>query len=391
VIETAVATATTTEFPYFTEEHDLIRNTVKRFCREEIAPHAEEWDLAGIFPLELFKKAAALGLFGIRIDPEWGGSGLDWWASTAYMEALAYSESGSINMALMVQSEITIPVLAELGTPAQKDEFLRSAIAGDSVLALGISEPGGGSDVAALKTHARIDNGDFVISGQKLWITNGTRADMIVLAVRTSSDRYKGISLVLFPTTTKGFSVGKKLSKIGNMASDTAELFFDECRVPARNVLGELNQGFYYIMHNFQGERLAAAVLALAGMERSLRQALEYGAERTAFGHPIRHYQVWRHKFAEHLTNVEAAKWLTYRAVDLLNRGKRCVKEITMAKLFTSELSQRVTYDCMQVFGGFGYTTEYPIGRAWRDVRLNTIGAGTSEIMKEIIAKEEKI
>jgi alkylation response protein AidB-like acyl-CoA dehydrogenase len=175
------------------------------------------------------------------------------------------------------------------------------------------------------------------------------------------------------------------------MASDTAELFFDECRVPARYVLGELNRGFYYIMHNFQGERLAAAILALAGMERSVRQALEYGAERTAFGHPIRHYQVWRHRFAEHLTSIEAAKWLTYRAVDLLNRGKRCVKEITMAKLFTSELSQRVTYDCMQIFGGFGYTTEYPISRAWRDVRLNTIGAGTSEIMKEIIAKEEKI
>ena len=388
---TAVAKAEATEFPYFTEEHDLIRQTVKRFCREEIAPFAEEWDLAGIFPRELFKKAADLGLFGIRIDPEWGGSGQDWWASTACLEAMAYSDSGSINMAMMVQSEITIPVLAELGTTAQKEEFLRPAVAGEAVLALGISEPGGGSDVAALKTQARIVGGDLVISGQKLWITNGTRADMIILAVRTSPDRYKGVSMVLFPTATKGFSVGKKLSKIGNMASDTAELFFDECRVPLSNVLGELNQGFYYIMHNFQGERLAAAILALAGMERSLRQALDYGADRTAFGQSIRHYQVWRHKFAEHLTSLEAAKWLCYRAVDLLNRGKRCVKEVTMAKLFTSELSQRVTYDCMQVFGGFGYTTEYPIGRAWRDVRLNTIGAGTSEIMKEIIAKEEKI
>jgi citronellyl-CoA dehydrogenase len=156
-------------------------------------------------------------------------------------------------------------------------------------------------------------------------------------------------------------------------------------------VLGEMNKGFYYIMHNFQGERLAAALGAMSSMEKSVRYALDYGAERTAFGQPIRHYQVWRHRFAEHLTNIEAGKWLTYRALDLMNRGQKCVREVTMAKLYTSELSQKVTYDCMQMFGGFGYTTEYPIGRAWRDVRLNTIGAGTSEIMKEIIAKEEKI
>lgn len=387
----AVAAEVKNEFPYFTEEHDMIRQTVKRFCTEEIAPYAEEWDLAGIFPRELFRKAADLGLFGIRLDPEWGGLGLDWWASAAYMESMAYSDSGSINMALMVQSEITLPVLAELGTREQKDEFLRPGISGEQIAALGISEPGGGSDVAALKTVARADGGDLVISGQKLWITNGTRADFIILAVRTAEDRYKGVSLVLFPTKTKGFSVGKKLSKIGNMASDTAELFFDECRIPKRNVLGELNKGFYYVMHNFQGERLAAAILALGTAERSVRQALAYGAERTAFGGPVRNFQVWRHRFAEHLTNIEAGRWLIYRALDLLNRGQRGVREVTMAKLFTSELSQKVTYDCMQMFGGFGYTTEYPIGRAWRDVRLNTIGAGTSEIMKEIIAKEEKI
>jgi citronellyl-CoA dehydrogenase len=386
-----VATERQTDYPYFTEEHDMIRQTVKRFCLEEIAPHAEEWDHAGIFPRELFKKAANLGLFGIRIDPEWGGLGMDWWASAAYMESMAYSDSGSINMALMVQSEITLPALAELGTREQKEEFLRPAIAGDTIAALGISEPGGGSDVAALKTRARIDGGDLVVSGQKLWITNGTRADFIILAVRTGGEGHKGVSLVLFPTKIKGFSVGKKLKKVGNMASDTAELFFDECRIPQRYILGEMNKGFYYIMHNFQGERLAAAILALAACEKSVRDALEYGANRTAFGNPIRHYQVWRHRFAELLTNIEAGKWLTYRALDMLNRNQKCIREITMAKLFTSELSQKVTYECMQMFGGFGYTTEYPVGRAWRDVRLNTIGAGTSEIMKEIIAKEEKI
>lgn len=379
------------EFPYFTEEHDLIRQTVKRFCREEIAPYAEEWDHAGIFPRELFRKAANLGLFGIRIDPEWGGSGLDWWASAAYLESMAYSDSGSVNMGLFVQSEITLPVLAELGTREQKEEFLRPAILGDTIAALGISEPGGGSDVAALKTRARVDGDHLVISGQKLWITNGTRADFIILAVRTGPEGYKGVSLVLFPTATKGFSVGKKLSKVGNMASDTAELFFDECRVPARNVLGQMNKGFYYIMENFQGERLASALLTLAGMDKLVRDAIEYGKQRQAFGHPIGHNQVWRHRFAEHLTSIESARWLTYRALDLTNRGQRSVREITMAKLLTSELSQKVSYDCMQIFGGFGYTTEYAVGRTWRDMRLNTIGAGTSEIMKEIIAKEEKL
>jgi citronellyl-CoA dehydrogenase len=379
------------EFPYFTEEHDMIRDTVKRFARAEIAPHAEEWDRGEEFPRDIFKKAGDLGLFGIRIDPELGGSGLDWWATTAYIEGLSYSENAGVNMALMVQSDMTLPVIDELGTAEQKQEFLKPAMKGDFIASLGISEPGGGSDVAAMKTTARIDGGDFVISGQKLWITNGTRADFIVLAVRTGEAGYKGISFVLFPTNTKGFSVGKKLKKIGNLSSDTAELFFDECRIPRSCLLGEMSRGFYYIMHNFQGERLVAAIAALAGMDRTIRQALDYGLERTAFSNPIRQFQVWKHRFAEHLTNIEAGRWLVYRAVDLMNRKQKCIREVTMAKLYTSELCQKVAYDCVQIFGGFGYVTEYPVGRFWRDVRLHTIGAGTSEIMKEILAKEFKI
>jgi alkylation response protein AidB-like acyl-CoA dehydrogenase len=384
-----------TEFPYFTDEHTLIRQTVKRFCLEEIAPHSEKWDDEGIFPREIFRQAAELGLFGIRIDPKWGGSGLDWWATAAYLEAMANADSGSVCMALFVQSDLTIPVIQELGTPQQREQFLPKAVSGEWIGALGISEPGGGSDVAALKTRARIEGDELVISGQKLWITNGTRADFIVLAVRTGGAAgeagHKGISLVLFPTATKGFSVGKKLRKIGMLASDTAELFFDECRIPVANVLGEMNRGFYYVMENFQGERLAAAIQNLAQMERAVRYTLDYGLNRTAFGQPVRQFQVWRHKFAEHLTAIEAGRWLNYRALDLVNRGKRAVREITMAKLYSSELSQKVSYDCMQMMGGFAYTTEYPIGRIWRDLRLNTIGAGTSEIMKEIIAKEEKL
>lgn len=380
-----------TEYPYFTEEHDLIRQTVSRFCKEEIAPYAAEWDDEGIFPRELFQKAGALGMFGIRIDPKWGGSGQDWWATAAYVEGMAHSDSGSINMAFLVQSDMALPVIQELGTAEQKDEFIPRAVTGEWIGALGISEPGGGSDVAAIKTRARTEGSDLIISGQKLWITNGTRADYIVLAVRTGAEGHKGISLVLFPTTTKGFTVGKKLKKIGNLASDTAELFFDECRIPARYILGEKDRGFYYIMENFQGERLVASLGALAAMDKALRWAIDYGHDRNTFGQPVGKFQVWRHRFAEHLTAVEAGRWLTYRALDLVNHGKRAVKEITMAKLYTTELSQKISYDCMQIFGGFAYTTEYPIGRMWRDLRLNTIGAGASEIMKEIIAKEEKL
>src|SRR6266851_1920062 len=294
------------EFPYFTEEHNMIRDTVKRFARAEIAPYAAEWDEAHEFPRELFKKGADLGLFGIRIDPEWGGSGLDWWATTAYIEGMSHSENGGVNMAFMVQSDITLPVLEELGTREQKEEFLKPAIAGDYIASLGISEPGGGSDVAALKTRARLAGGDLVISGQKLWITNGARSDFIILAVRTGEDRYKGVSMVLFPTDVKGFAVGKKLKKVGNLSSDTAELFFDNCRIPRRYVLGEEGRGFYYTMHNFQGERLASAIANVSMMERAIEYAVAYGKERMAFGKPIGDFQVWKHRFAEHKTSIEA-------------------------------------------------------------------------------------
>jgi citronellyl-CoA dehydrogenase len=381
-------------FANFTEEHDLIRQTVKRFCQEQIAPHAAKWDEEGIFPREIFTEAARLGLFGIRIDSEWDGAGMDWWASAAYLEAMAHSDSGSVSMALMVQSDITIPAIDKLGTREQKEEFLRPAVKGEQIAALGISEPGGGSDVANIKTTARIDGGDLVIKGQKLWITNGVRADFVILGVRTGGDELKGhrgLSFVLVPTKSKGFSVGKKLSKIGNLASDTAELFFDDVRVPLRNLLGEMNRGFYYIMENFQGERLALALGSLGACERAIRLGVAYGKERTAFGQPIGGFQVWKHRWADHLTNLEAGRWLTYRGLDLYNQGQRAVREISMAKLYLAELQQKVTYDSMQIHGGFGYTNEYPIGRMWRDGRLATVGGGTSEIMREIIAKEEKL
>ena len=246
----------------FTSEHKAIRQTVRKFA-ESLAPHAEEWDAAGIFPKEVFKQAGDLGLLGIGHDPEFGGLGLDWWYTLCYAEELVRSESAGVNMALMVQSDMATPIINEIASDEVKREFLTPAIKGEKIAALGVSEPGGGSDVAAIRTTAVRDGDDYLINGQKLWITNGTRADFVTLAVRTGDDGFGGISLLVFPTDVKGFSIGRSLKKIGNKCSDTAELFFDNCRVPRRYLLGAENAGFLHIMTNFQGERLigAAAVL----------------------------------------------------------------------------------------------------------------------------------
>jgi citronellyl-CoA dehydrogenase len=302
-------------------------------------------------------------------------------------EELVHSRNAGVNMAVLVQSQMATPIINEIGTPEQKKEFLAPALAGEKIAALGISEPDAGSDVAHLRTTARRSGDDYVIDGAKMWITNGTRADFITLAVRTGGPGYGGISLVTFPTDVKGFAVSKKLSKIGNLASDTALLFFEDCKIPARYLLGEENQGFYHVMTNFQGERLVAALGAVSGMQQLVEESLRYGNERDAFGKPLIKHQVWKHKFVEHLTGIEAARWLTYRACDLFNRGEPAVKEISMAKLFAGDLMQKVVYDCQQFHGGMGYVVETPVARAFRDARLLTIGGGTSEIMKEIIAK----
>ncbi len=373
----------------FTDEHEAMRKTVREFAKS-LAPHSVEWDEAGIFPREVFKQAGQLGLLGIRHDEAIGGLGLDWWYTVCYVEELIHTRNAGVNMALMVQSDMATPIINEIGSDELKREFLQPAIEGDMIAALGVSEPGGGSDVAAIRTTAKRDGDDYIINGQKLWITNGTRADFVTLAVRTGEDGYGGISLLVFPTDVKGFHIGKKLKKIGNLASDTAELFFEDCRVPRRYLLGEENQGFYHIMTNFQGERLVAALGCVAGMAMAVREAVAYGNERKAFGRPISKFQIWRHRFAEHLTAIEAARRLTYFATDKVNKDPMAAtREITMAKLFAGDLAQKVLYDCMQMYGGFGYTTEFPISRAWTDSRLITIGGGTSEIMKEILIKLE--
>lgn len=371
----------------FTDDHAMFRKTVRDFCEKEVAPYSREWDREGIFPKTLFKRFAEMGFFGIQYPEALGGSGLDYWYVAAYVEEMTRCRNAGTAMAMLVQGEMATPVINAIGTDAQKQEFLVPAIAGERIAALGVTEPDVGSDVANLKTTAKVVGDDLVINGSKTYITNGTRADFITLAVRTGEPGYEGISLVLFPTDVKGYSVGSSLKKMGNHASDTGLLFFEDCRVPVRNVLGGLNQGFGHIMSNFQGERLVGALSALAGAQLMWDDAVAYSRERRAFGRPVIGFQVWRHKFVELLSELEAARQLTYMAIDKHNRGEPALKEVSMAKLVSCDLAQKVAYDCLQAHGGAGYMEEYDVSRAFRDLRLLTIGGGTSEIMKEIIAK----
>jgi alkylation response protein AidB-like acyl-CoA dehydrogenase len=376
-------------FPQWTEEHRQLRDLVKRYAEEQLAPHRFEWDKAGEFPRQVFRDLADMGVLGLRFSPDIGGMGLDWWMTVAFIEGLAYCRNAGLIMSVLVDTDMATPIIHEIGTEEQKQEFLAPVVRGEKVAALGVTEPGAGSDVAAIRTTARKDGSDYVINGAKTYITNGAFADFITLAVRTGEAGHGGISLVLFPTDTKGFTVGRKLDKLGTRAVDSCELSFEECRIPQRNLLGQENAGFYYIMTNFQGERLVAALMANTGMELSIADALKYGKERQAFGRPISSYQVWKHKFAEHLTSLEASKALTWQAVELLNQGnpQAATKLVSMAKLFAGDLAQKVTYDCLQFHGGYGFIEEYDIARQYRDVRLIPIGGGTSEVMKEIIWK----
>jgi citronellyl-CoA dehydrogenase len=372
---------------YFTPEHDIFRKSFRDFVTKELVPHVDQWERDEGFPREVFKRMGELGFFGIHFPEAVGGGGGDYWYTVVYGEEMIRTHSAGLNMSFMVQTEIATPIIAELGTEEQQREFLVPAIQGEKIAALGITEPNAGSDVASIKTTARKDGDDYVINGSKTFITNGTRADFITLAVRTGGAGFGGISLVILPTDVKGFTVARKLKKMGNHASDTAELAFEDCRVPRRYLIGEENHGFKYIMMNFQGERLIAAIAANAAAKMALDEAVQYGRDRQAFGRPIGSFQVWRHQFAELYAQVEASKWLTYRACDLFNQKQPAVNEITMSKLVAGELAQKVIDRCLQFHGGYGYMDEYHISRAYRDIRLLTIGAGTSEIMKEILSK----
>jgi citronellyl-CoA dehydrogenase len=377
----------------FNEEHEMFRQTVRRFVQTEIRPNIEEWEEARIFPAHtLFKKMGDLGLLGLTYPEAYGGGGVDYWYNAVMLEEIGRAGCGSVPMAVAVQTDMATPALAEHGSEELKRQFLAPAIAGDMVAAIAISEPDAGSDVAAIRTYARSDGDDYLITGSKMWITNGTQADYLTLLARTSDEHgYRGMSLIVVPTKTPGFSVSRKLEKMGNHASDTAILSFDDVRVPRRFRIGPQGMGFILQMQQFQKERLAAALMGVSGMEEAIQLTINYTRERHTFGKPLIDNQWIHFKIAELLTEVEALRQLTYHCVRMLVAEQDITKEVSMAKLKTGRLAREVADTCVQFHGGMGYVEEYPIARYYRDARLLSIGGGADEIMLGIIARYEGI
>ena len=384
-------------FQPFQEEHQIFRKQVRSFAEHELAPKVDQWEEEKIFPNSVFKRAGELGIIGAHYPEDVGGGGGDFWMSVVKSEELPRCGSAGVTMGLLVQSDMATPVLNDLASREVKDEFLVPAIRGDKVAALGVSEPGAGSDVAGLRTTARAVGGDYVINGSKTYITNGTRADFITLMVKTDPDAgHSGISIVVCPTDVKGFSISKKLEKAGNWASDTAELFFEDVRIPRRYLVGQEGMGFVYLMQNFQSERLVGCVSALAGSKLALDRSVQYGRERVAFGKPLIKREYWQQKFVDLYTKYEAAKALTYNACAAYNEEKH-VKQgmlsmettriVSMAKAYVGDVTAEIMDQCVQFHGGMGYLEEMWVARAWRDARLFRIGGGATEVMRYAVAK----
>jgi len=371
----------------YDEEHSLFREALREFVEREVRPHVESWERERATPRELIRRLGELGFLGATLSPEHGGGGGDFWYTAILVEELVAGGSIGTAVSVLAHAEFAIKEIDGNGTEAQKREFLEPAIAGLKIGALAVSEPGAGSDVASLQTRAVREGDELVLNGSKTFISNAGLCDFATVAARTGGPGHEGISLILVPATAPGFVHGRRLEKIGTHASDTGELFFESCRVPAANLLGPENGGFRLVMHGFEGERLVLALMCCRHMRRMWEEARRYGLEREAFGLQILGFQTWRHRLADALTTIEAAQALAYRAVDLYVRGEPCDKEISMAKLFAAESAIVVGRECAQIFGGYGYMEEYPIARLFRDTLAFTVGAGTSEVMREIIAR----
>ena len=374
----------------FTAEHRQIEDTVVRFCREEINPHVAAWEAAEEFPSHaLFKKLGNLGLLGLKYPEEYGGAGLDFSYSMVMAEALGECNCGGVPMAIGVHTDMATPALARFGSDDLRKEWLVPTIAGDVVACLGVSEPGGGSDVAAVKTTARRDGDDYVINGTKMWITNGLKADWCCLLANTGDGPvHKNKSLIVVPMDAPGITK-QKIRKIGMNSSDTAQLFFDNVRVPRRNLIGQEGMGFMFQMLQFQEERLWGAASSLRSLDRLIDQTIDYTRQRKAFGRSILDNQVVHYRLAELRTEVEALRALTYRAVEMYVGGKDVTRLASMAKLKCGRLSREVTDACLQYWGGMGFTWDNPISQAYRDSRLVSIGGGADEVMLGIICKLE--
>ncbi len=371
----------------FTDEHEDLRESMQAWVKKELWPHRNEWEET-TWPREAMERAGELGYLGLCFPEEYGGQGGDYFYSLVRAECMSHSGSGGTNMGFAVQTDMVLPPIHLLGTEEQKQRYLAPGIKGEKVGCLGITEPGAGSDVAGIRTTAIRDGDEYVVNGSKTFITNGVRADFILMVAKTDPDAgHSGITLFLVDTDTPGFRVSRQLEKMGMHASDTAELAFEDMRVPADAVLGEVGKGFYHISWELQSERMVAAAGAVGGAERMFEKALEYAKEREAFGRPIGKFQVIRHKFAEMATKIEAAKQFNYVVAWRYANGEYPVREITEVKLYSSRMACEVADECVQILGGYGYMKEYEIERAYRDVRLNRIGAGTDEIMLDVIGR----
>jgi citronellyl-CoA dehydrogenase len=373
----------------FTPEHEEARRALQKFIAAEINPFVDEWEKAQGFPAhELFKKLGGLGFLGLTKPIQYGGQGLDYSYAVMMAEELGAIRCGGVPMAIGVQTDMATPALARFGSDALRREFLAPAVAGDAVACIGVSEPGAGSDVAAIKTSARSDGDDYVINGGKMWITNGAQADWMCLLANTGDGpQHRNKSLICLPMKTKGVTVARKLDKLGMHSSDTAQIFFDDVRVPKRNRIGEEGRGFTYQMLQFQEERLWAAASCLKAHELIIAETIAYARGRKAFGQSILDNQTVHFRLAELQTEVELLRSLVYRAAEAMIAGEDVTQLATMAKLKTGRLGRELPDACLQYWGGMGFMTETPVSRAYRDFRLASIGGGADEVMLSVLCK----
>jgi citronellyl-CoA dehydrogenase len=374
----------------FSEHHDELRKSIRSFVEAELAPNAAEWEKDKYFPDEVFPRMGGLGFLGLAYPEEYGGGGGDYLCNIVLAEEMTRSGSGGLAMAIAVQTDMAVPPLYKFGNEEQKQKYLVPAIKGEMIFCLGITEPDAGSDVQNISTYAEKVDGGWIVNGRKIFITNGARADAMTLVAKTDRDAgHQGISLFIVETTTSGYKVERTLDKVGMHASDTGEISFTDMFIPDENLLGNQGEGFYNISWELQGERLIGAAGSIEGARRALEGAIAYALQRETFGKPIAKHQVIRHELADMATEVEAAQQLVYDAAVKVARGEYPVREITMAKLLTGEVAFRTADRALQIFGGYGYSMEFPIQRGWRDSRLIRIGGGTDEVMREVIGRME--
>lgn len=374
----------------FGEEHEIFRRSVRQFVEKEVIPHTEKWEENQEIPRWVWRRMGELGFLGIEYPEEYGGAGADFISTLVLIEEISRCGSMGFPISVTVHTDMASPYLL-LGTEEQKRRYLPEIIKGEKICAIAVTEPSGGSDVAGIHTYAVRDGKYYILNGSKIFITNGISADIYFVVGKVGGingrARHKGISIFIVEKGTSGLRIGRKLSKMGWLCSDTAELFFEDCRIPAENLIGQEGEGFREIMRNFQRERLVISIISVSASQKAIEETIAYVRERVVFDRPLSKLQVIRHRIADMVTQIEAARQLTYYVSWLFSRGKATDKEISLTKLFTTEVANRIAYDALQIHGGYGYMREFPIERFYRDVRALTIGAGTSEIMKEIIAK----